>query len=220
MHDRELEAATSESVHAGLVASVASICWTVVASAIVIVLSLRSKSTVLLAFGAVGVFDAFGSVALAVHFRHALHHESVSSRYEKVAQLVVACGLLIVGAATSLASCARLLAHVHTRDPVFGTVVSAVSVAVLFGLATRKRRIARRIPSQALLADSWLSMTGCLTAVMAVAGTMLDAAFGWWWVDPSAALAIAIGALGIGLSNLRHLHSWSPLVSHPRKPIR
>jgi divalent metal cation (Fe/Co/Zn/Cd) transporter len=57
------------------------------------------------------------------------------------------------------------------------------------------------------MADSWLSLAGCLTAICAVVGTALNAAFGWWWIDPTAALCIALGAMAVGFANVRQLRA-------------
>jgi hypothetical protein len=113
VHDRELEAARTDSVRAGLVASAVSICWTACASAVTIVLGLSSGSVVLVAFGSVGVFDVVGSLALVVHFRHALRHQSISGGRERFTQRVVIAGLLIVGIATTAASGVRLAERAH-----------------------------------------------------------------------------------------------------------
>ena len=57
-------------------------------------------------------------------------------------------------------------------------------------LARAKLRTARELGSVALRADAhetivcgWLSFT-------TLAGLVLNAAFGWWWADPVAALAM------------------------------
>jgi divalent metal cation (Fe/Co/Zn/Cd) transporter len=78
-----------------------------------------------------------------------------------------------------------------------GVALAATSIGVLAVLSVRKRRIANAIPSRALLADGWLSATGCLLAIVTVAGTGFASAFHWWWADPVAALTVACGAIVI-----------------------
>jgi divalent metal cation (Fe/Co/Zn/Cd) transporter len=187
----------SRHIHAGLRVSAVSIVWTVLASTVSVVLGVRAGSLVLIAFGAVGIFDAIGSAVLVSHFRHALKHDNFSEHRERVAQRVVAAGLLIVGTATLVASAIRLNDHAHAKAPIAGLVVSGASVVVLTSLATRKRRLGALIPSRALQADGGLSFVGALTAVAALAGASLNSALGWWWMDPSAACAIAVGALAL-----------------------
>jgi divalent metal cation (Fe/Co/Zn/Cd) transporter len=190
-------------LRAGLRVSAVSIVWTVLASTASIVLGIRAGSVVLVAFGAVGVFDAVGSAVLVTHFRDALQHDAIDAGRERIAQLVVSTGLLIVGTATVVAATSRLVRHDHAREPTAGLVVAAVSVLVLEVLALAKRRLGRRIPSRALVADGGLSLVGALTAMAALIGAGLSAGLDWWWMDPAAACAIAVGALGLAVVTLR-----------------
>ncbi len=130
-----------------------------------------------------------------VHFRHALRHEAFSDRREQLALRAVTLGLVVVGTSTAVESTRRLIGHVESHAVPTGAALAAMSIGVLGLLAVRKHRTAGRIPSRALLADGWLSAIGCLLAI--VTGTGLTSAYGWWWVDPLAAAAVACVALTI-----------------------
>jgi divalent metal cation (Fe/Co/Zn/Cd) transporter len=182
--------------------SAVSFGWTALTSTTTVALGALSGSAVLMAFGAVGAFDAAGSAVLVAHFRHALRHEAVSASRERIAEIMISCGLLVVGAATVAMSAVRLAAHSHARESAAGIAIAAASIAVLGYLARSKRRLGTAIPSRALVADGWLSLAGAVIAVCTVAGTALVAAFGWWWLDPAAAACVAVGAIAIGLTNL------------------
>lgn len=174
-------------------------------SALTITLGVVSGSVVLAAFGGVGWFDMLGSIALVAHFRHAIHHEKVSERRERIAHLIVAWGLGIVGTATLGASALRLASPAHGNEPVAGLIASAMSIVVLGILGASKRRAGRLIPSQALMTDGSLSLVGCGTATCTVAGLGLEDAFGWTWVDPAAAIFIGVVAVALSMSAL-HEH--------------
>jgi divalent metal cation (Fe/Co/Zn/Cd) transporter len=195
--DPELEGVDPEPLRAGVRVSTASIVWTVASSVAAVAIGIGARSLVLLAFGLTGLLDAAGSVALVVHFRHALRHEAISERHERRALRVVTAGLLVVGTLVALESVRRLVSGDESHSVPAGVVLAAASAGVLAVLSVRKRRIAARIPSRALLADGWLSATGCVLAVVTVAGTGLASAFEWWWVDPLAALVIAGGAISV-----------------------
>jgi divalent metal cation (Fe/Co/Zn/Cd) transporter len=192
------EAVDASHLHAGLRVSLLSIVWTLASSTVAIGLGVRASSLVLVAFGCTGLLDAAGSVALAVHFRHALRHETFSQRHEQVAFLIVTSGLVIVAVVTVGESLMRLASGSSGTHSFVGTGVAATSVVVLAVLARRKVGLGRKIPSQALFADGLLSMTGAMLAVVTVGGTVL-AGLGLWWADPVAALAVAIGALGVAV---------------------
>jgi divalent metal cation (Fe/Co/Zn/Cd) transporter len=189
------EGADADALRAGLRVSVASIVWTVAASSAAVAIGVVTNSLVVVAFGFTGLLDAAASTTLVVHFRHALRHEAPSDRHERLALRLVTIGLLTVGLATTGESVHRLLRHSTAESAPVAVVLAAASRVVLVGLAIRKRRVGRAVPSAALVADGWLSLVGALLALVTVAGTALTSAFGWWWADPVAALGVAAGAL-------------------------
>jgi divalent metal cation (Fe/Co/Zn/Cd) transporter len=180
--------------------SATSVVWTLLAGAAAVVIGLRAHTLALVAFGAIGVLDAAGSVALVVHFRHSLAHDVASARHERIALNVVTAGLFTVGCVTAAFSIHRLLTPSTAESDAAGIVLAAVSVVVLAILSRAKRRLSRRVGSHALHADSWLSAAGALLALVTLAGTALSAAFSWTWVDPAAATVVAIGAIGLGVT--------------------
>jgi divalent metal cation (Fe/Co/Zn/Cd) transporter len=180
--------------------SATSVVWTLVAGAAAVVIGLRAHTLALVAFGAIGVLDAAGSVALVVHFRHSLVHDEASARHERIALNVVTAGLFTVGCVTAAFSIHRLLAQSTAESDAAGIVLAAVSVVALVILSSAKRLLSRRVGSHALLADSWLSAAGALLALVTLAGTALSAAYSWTWVDPVAATIVAVGAVGLGVT--------------------
>jgi divalent metal cation (Fe/Co/Zn/Cd) transporter len=183
--------------------SICSLIWTVTAGSGAIAIGILGNNLTLVVFGVIGLLDGVGSGTLIAHFRHALRHDSVSSRHERLTLLVVSWGMAVVGVATIADSIYRLRAEVHSNPLPAGIGLAAVSVLVLAALAVGKRRIAPRIPSHALGADGWLSATGALLAVVTLAGTALDKAFNWWWSDPVAAILVAVAAIGLSITLIR-----------------
>lgn len=190
----------SRSLRDGLRVSQASVGWTIAAGSGAIVVGVIGNSLVLVAFGLVGLVDGVGSGSLIVHFRHSQRQEAVSERHERRSMIVVTAGMAIIGLATSADSAYRLTAHAKSKPLALGIALAGVSVVVLTALAARKRQVARRIPSPALHADSLLSAMGAVLALIALAGTGLNAEFGWWWIDPIAAIAVACGAIGLSVA--------------------
>lgn len=173
--------------------------WTVIASTAGIVLGLTEGSLALVAFGAVGILDVVGSVTLVVHFVHARAHGAISEHLERLALRVVTVGLVAVGISTAVVSVLRLVGHSEGSGSVPGVVLAGVSCLALTVFSLRKRYVATRLPSAALLADSRLSAIGALLAVVAVGGTAATKVLGWWWADPAAALVIALIAGWLGV---------------------
>jgi divalent metal cation (Fe/Co/Zn/Cd) transporter len=178
--------------------SLASVVYSGIASTLAVALGAGS-SVVLVAFGAIGYVDAVGSVALAYHFRHALHHEAISERFERVAHRIVRIGLAVVGVATIVVSVVRLVGGRTGSSPFGGRVLAAVSLVVLAFLAARKRRFGRALGSKALLADGRVSAVGAMQAAIVLAGLALTARYGATWADAVAALVVAVGAVVVAL---------------------
>jgi divalent metal cation (Fe/Co/Zn/Cd) transporter len=62
-------------------------------------------------------------------------------------------------------------------------------------LAVTKRRIAKRMKSEALAGDATNSITCAYMAGTVLVGLVLNILFGWWWVEDIAALVFLIWLL-------------------------
>ncbi|MGH9047575.1 MAG: cation transporter [Acidimicrobiales bacterium] len=175
--------------------SLVSLVFTLVAGSCAIAVGALAGSLVLVTFGAIGLLDAIGSATLIVHFRHALHRDALSARHEGIAMAVVTIGMAAIGLATMADSAYRLATKAGGGTSIVGIVIAGVSVIVLAALARGKHRIAPHVPSPALRADGWVSALGAMLALVTLLGTALQKGLGWWWLDPTAAIAVASGAL-------------------------
>jgi divalent metal cation (Fe/Co/Zn/Cd) transporter len=190
-------------VHAARLVSLTSVVWSVVASCVAIALGVTSDSAVLVAFGAIGFVDAAGSVALTYHFRHALRHDALSERLELIAHRVVVTGLFAVGIAAVVGGVVRLVRGDTSESSGPGTALAALSLVVLAALSARKQKLARRVGSDALLADGRLSGVGALQAGVTLFGTAAALALGWGWADAVAAGLVGLVAISIGVVTVR-----------------
>jgi divalent metal cation (Fe/Co/Zn/Cd) transporter len=136
-----------DPVRAGLTVSAISLVWTVVSGIAATGIGIARGSLVLVAFGATSALDAVGSVALVLHFRHALHHEVVSESRERIALHVITVGLIVLGVATAGESVHRLLANARPKSAPEGIALALVSAVMLAVLGFKKRRTAPSIPS-------------------------------------------------------------------------
>jgi divalent metal cation (Fe/Co/Zn/Cd) transporter len=71
-----------------------------------------------------------------------------------------------------------------------GIAITSLSLTVMWWLARAKRRTARGLASRALEADSFQTTACFWLSLITLAGIGLNAAFGWWWADPVAALGM------------------------------
>ncbi|HEV2309921.1 MAG TPA: cation transporter, partial [Acidimicrobiia bacterium] len=166
-------------------------------------IGLAQHSVALLAFGAVGILDAAGSLTLVVHFSLAQTGHHRADHVERVAAGVITVGLVAVGAATVVGSVTRLVERHGGRASWSAIALAAASLGTLTALALRKRWVARALPSHALLADSHLSALGAVLAAVTLGGVVATRTLGWWWADPTAAIAIGLAAGGVAVSLAR-----------------
>lgn len=189
-------------VRAAWLVSLVSVVWTVVASGVAVALGITGDSAVLVSFGAIGLVDALGSVALVYHFRHALRHDALSERLEKLAHRVVVTGLFVVGCAAVIIGIVRLVVGSTGGASNTGTVLAAISLVALIGLSARKQHLARRVGSNALLADGRLSGVGAMQAGVTLFGTAAASRLHWDWADAVAASLVGVVAIAVAVQAL------------------
>jgi divalent metal cation (Fe/Co/Zn/Cd) transporter len=73
-------------------------------------------------------------------------------------------------------------------------------------LARAKRRLAARLNSRALAADSRQSSFCAYLSVIALVGLTFNALLGWWWADPAAALVMIVIIVPEGIEAFRGEH--------------
>jgi len=98
--------------------------------------------------------------------------------------LVLLCLYVLVSAG------AALLMRAEPDRSYAGLVVAIAAVIGMPILARRKRAIATQLGSAALRGDAACSITCAYMAGTLLVGLALTSAFGWWWADSLAALAL------------------------------
>ncbi len=106
-------------------------------------------------------------------------------------QLVGASLFLLAGYVGWDASWA-LLRREEPEPTLVGLLLTAVSIGVMLWLGRAKRRLAARLGSRALEADAFQTTACWWLSIITLCGIGLNAAFGWWWADPVAALGMTV----------------------------
>ena len=207
-------------VNSALVVSAQSVAWTVAASTAAVALGIHSGTAVLVAFGAIGIVDAIGSIALVYHFHHGIRHDELSEELERLAHRVVLVGLFLVGSATIIGGLVRLTMDQSSEPSAVGVALAAVSFVALVALSARKQRIARRVSSNALLSDGHLSAIGATQAAVTLAGTAATLWLAWHWADAAATAIVGCVAVTLAIFTWRAEHQRSsrtrPTMTAPR----
>jgi divalent metal cation (Fe/Co/Zn/Cd) transporter len=171
--------------------SLFTVVWNLVFGGIAIAVAIGAASLSLMGFGLDAILDAAASVVLAWRFSVEGRDEARAQRIETVALRVVGVALICAGVYVSLRSIQVLAEHTGPEASGFGLALSAASAVVLPFLALGKLRVAQRLNSTALRADSILTGAAGLLALFSLIAIALDE-IGLWWADPVAALLIAV----------------------------
>jgi divalent metal cation (Fe/Co/Zn/Cd) transporter len=81
-----------------------------------------------------------------------------------------------------------LLRRETPEESIPGIVLALASLIAMPLLARAKRRVARGLNSGAMRADSRQTDICAYLSAILLGGLLLNAALGWWWADPVAAL--------------------------------
>ena len=161
-----------------------------------------SGSLSLLGFGADAVIDSLASVVLIWRFLVESRQPDRAARVERTAERVVGLALIALALYLGVGALRALGAETHPETSSVGLALLLASAIVLPPLAVAKYRVAARLGSGALRADSILTAVAALLALISLASLVMSQSFGLWWADAVAALIVGMIVLREGLSSL------------------
>jgi cation diffusion facilitator family transporter len=167
--------------------------WNVIEGTIAIAAGIASGSVALIAFGVDSFVETIsGGVLiwrLGAEERGGLDEEAIE-RVERRAEILVGVAFLMLAAYVAFESVRTLIAAEAPDASPVGIILTAVSIVVMLWLARAKRETGEALGSRALIADSKQTRACWYLSAVALVGLGLNAALGWWWADPIAALVI------------------------------
>jgi divalent metal cation (Fe/Co/Zn/Cd) transporter len=190
--------------------SLLSIGWMTVEAVVAIVAALLAGSIALLAFGLDSLIElASASTILWLYTGARAGPAAAEHRAQQLIAICFAALALYVSfdAIVTLAGGT----HPHTGWP--GVAVSAGALIVMPLLARAKIRVAVQLGSSATAGDAAQSWLCAISAAAVLVSILVNAALGWWWLDPVAALGIA------GLAVREGREAWAGEVCGDCAPI-
>lgn len=186
--ERERAAAVRAGVHVEQI----TIAWMVIEAAVAIGAGVLARSVLLTAFGIDSVIELVAGGVLLWRLLTEVHGGGLErvERAENRAAWVTGVALLLLCLYVVVSAVTALLTRTEPDRSYAGLAIALAAVLGMPILARRKRAIAARIDSAALRADAACSITCAYMAGTLLLGLVLTAAFGWWWADSLAALAL------------------------------
>jgi divalent metal cation (Fe/Co/Zn/Cd) transporter len=192
----------SALVRRGLLLNYLTIGYNAVEAVVSLAAGLVSGSVALVSFGVDSGIEVMSS--LAAHWR--LRSDTDPDRRERVERLthrIIGGSFLALGGYVTVESVTTLWQQEAPDASPVGLAILVLSVVVMPLIAHASRKVARALGSRALEADAAQTSLCAYLSVIALAGVGLNAALGWWWADPVAALAMVPIIARDGLEGVR-----------------
>ena len=169
-----------------------TVAWNLVEGLVSLWAAIAAGSVALLGFGIDSFVETTSGVILIWRLRaerHARDPEQIE-RLDQRAHRLVGLSLFLLAAYVAFDAVVALVASERPDPTMVGIAITVLSLAVMWWLARAKRRTAAELASRALTADSFQTTACFWLSLITLGGIGLNAALGWWWADPVAALAM------------------------------
>ena len=177
----------------------ATLGWNTVEAGVSVTFGILAGSVALVGFGVDALIESVSGLVLLWRLRSG---EVGESRERRALQFVGA-SFLVLAAYVLWDAGKALIEREPPEASTIGIVIATVSLIVMPLLARAKRRVAQRIRSEALAADSRQTALCAYLSAILLLGLGLNYLFGWWWSDPLAALVMVPIIAWEGIEALR-----------------
>ncbi|MEU4983325.1 cation transporter [Streptomyces sp. NPDC021969] len=167
----------------------ATITYNVIEAVVAITAGTMASSTALIGFGLDSVIEVSSAAAVAWQFS-ARDHDLREAR-EKITLRIIAVSFFALAAYVSFDAVRALAGTGEAERSVPGIVIAALSLAIMPFLSHAQRKAGRELGSASAVADSKQTLLCTYLSAVLLVGLVLNAALGWSWADPIAALVIS-----------------------------
>jgi divalent metal cation (Fe/Co/Zn/Cd) transporter len=171
----------------------ATITYNVIEAVVALAAGTIASSVALIGFGLDSIIEVSSAAAVAWQFAG-----PDPQRRERTALRVIAGSFFALAAYVTVEAVRALLGAGEAERSTVGIVLVAASVVVMPFLSMAQRRAGHELGSASAVADSKQTLLCTYLSAAVLVGLVLNAALGWWWADPAAALVLAVLAIREG----------------------
>lgn len=182
---------TALSRHARRLAWV-TITWNVIEAVVAIVAGSAAGSIALIGFGLDSTIEVLSAFVIVWQLR------GLEKNRERTALKLIAISFYVLAGYVTVQGLVDLTSRSEPNSSPVGIGLAIASLIVMPALTAAKRRTGRLMGSSTVIADSNQTKLCVYLSVILLGGLILNAAIGWWWADPVAALAIGMLAINEG----------------------
>ncbi len=180
----------SRLLRRGRALEIFTVLWNSAEGIVSIALGLLAGSIALIGFGADSFIET-SSGAILLWRLQAARDPDKDLAAEATALRLVGASLVALAVYMIYDSARALIRREPPEASLPGILLAILSLIAMPLLARAKRAVAAALGSRALEADALQTSICMYLSVILLAGLILNAAWGWWWADPAAALVMA-----------------------------
>lgn len=169
--------------------------WHMIEPGIAVAAGIAASSIALIGFGADSVVESVAGIVLLWRFAG---NRQASEDAERRAYHLIAVSFWAIAAWIGIEAVRQLIAGSHPEVSWVGIGLAGVTLVTMPPLAIAKGRVAEQLRSAATRAEGRQNMLCAYLSGALLVGLGANAAAGWWWADPVAALVIAAVAVREG----------------------
>jgi divalent metal cation (Fe/Co/Zn/Cd) transporter len=175
-----------QQLHTGRRLEYFTLGWNLIEAAVGLGAGVFADSIALIGFGIDSLIESLSGGILLWR----LHATDAAEKRERLALRLVGVSFFVLAFYVAFEAGKSLLRSEEPETSVVGIALSIASLIVMPLLARAKRRVAAKLDSRALRADSRQTDICAYLSAILLGGLLLNALFGWWWADAIAALCM------------------------------
>lgn len=181
----------------GLLLEYLTIAWSVLSAFVATVAGVASDSVALIGFGLDSVIEVFAGVVVVWQLR------GVPGGRERRALVLIGVAFVSLAGYVSAQALIALITDSRPQDSPVGITLTAGALAIMTVLGVAKRRTGTKLGNPVLQTEAKVTLIDAGLAAALLVGLVSNAALGWWWADPLAALGLAALAVKEGIEAVR-----------------
>lgn len=179
----------NQQLRHGMLLEYLTVGWNIVEGVVAVTSGALAGSIALVGFG-IDSFIETSSGGILLWRLRAENRGHDAERVERIALKLVGISFLLLASYVLFDSAKSLIFKEAPEHSIAGIAITCLSLAVMPWLAHHKRKVAGRLNSAALRADSRQTSLCAYLSFIVLSGLVANALCGWWWADPVAGLCM------------------------------
>jgi divalent metal cation (Fe/Co/Zn/Cd) transporter len=163
--------------------------WNVVGIVVLAVAAVSARSVALAGFGLDSLIEIGASTVVVWEL------SGTGEDRRRRALRLIGVGFALLAGYLAVQSVVVLATGFHPHHSPLGIAWTAVTAAVMFGLAAGKARTGAALDNPVLRTEGRVTLIDGVLAAAVLVGLVLNSALGWWWADPLAGFVLVYYAV-------------------------